>query len=328
MFFYLLLLIPFYFMYVFPLFFLRVASTISSTPTVATVLLVVGTILWMLQSLLIASFIMKPRKHVKKLRNIQNKGKLVEAKVLSCEKAGEDEGMPKLELLLSFINLAGSPTKVKLTVVDSKPHENRYEPGNYIDLRLNQNGFEPALALATGRYKAKKREWVWFWLIFNIAYAVGLFLISYKLHSGGNGWLFLHPASPWVFAPITGVVFLAIAAFISPASKDADEIIRPGYALSSMHSIVDFGELLLYGHAAPGEILNYAQTSVWQGPDPQIRFDISIKQKYGDPELRSSLFGVQVADLHKLRTGEVEVLYLPNKKNAIMLDYASDNETH
>ena len=92
MFFYLLLLIPFYFMYVFPLFFLRVASTISSTPTVATVLLAVGTILWMLQSLLIASFIMKPRKHVKKLRNIQNKGKLVEAKVLSCEKAGEDEG--------------------------------------------------------------------------------------------------------------------------------------------------------------------------------------------------------------------------------------------
>jgi hypothetical protein len=29
--------------------------------------------------------------------------------------------------------------------------------------------------------------------------------------------------------------------------------------------------------------------------------------------------------LHKLRTGEVEVLYLPNKKNVIMLDYTSDH---
>lgn len=312
-------------MYVFPLFFLRVASTISSTPTVATILLVVGTILWTLQSLLIASFITKPRKHVKRHKKVQKSGKLVQAKVLSYEKMGETEGMPKLELLLSFINLAGSPTKVKLMVVDSKPHENRYEPGNYIDLRLNQNGFNPPFALASASYIADKRLWVWGWLIFNIAYAVGLFLISYKQHSGRNGWLFLHPASPWMFAPVTGIALLALPAFISPASKNADDIIRPGYALSSMYSILDFGELLLYGHAAPGEILNYAQTSVWQGPDPQIRFDISIKQEYGEPELLSSLFGVKVADLHKLRTGGVEVLYLPNKKNVIMLDYTSDH---
>ncbi len=262
---------------------------------------------------------------MKKLQKIQKKGKLVEAKILSCEKAGESEGMPKLELLLSFINLAGSPARVRLTVVDSKPQENKYEPGKYIDLRLNQNGFNPAFAVAGASYKADKRLWVWGWLIFNIAYAAGLFLISYKQHSGGNGWLFLHPASPWMFAPVTGIALLALPAFISPASKKAEDIIRPGYALSSMYSIVDFGELLLYGHAAPGEIQNYAQTSVWQGPDPQIRFDISIKQEYGEPELLSSLFGVQVADLHNLRTGEVEVLYLPHKKNVIMLDYTSDH---
>lgn len=326
MFVYILLLIPFFFMYVFPLFFLREASMVSSTPTVATVLLAVGTILWTLQSVLIAFFITKPRKHVKRHQKVQKSGKLVEAKILSYEKTGEMDGMPKRELLLSFLNLAGYPTKVKLTVVDSKPHENRYEPGNYIDLRLNQNGFKPPFAMVSASYKADKRLWAWVLLIFNIAYAVGLFLLSYKQHSGGNGLLFLHPASPWMIAPITGIALLALPVLILlPASKNADDIIRPGYALNSMNSIVDFGELLLYGHAASGEILNYAQTSVWQGPHPQIQFDISIKQEYGEPELLSSLFGVQVADLHKLRTGEVEVLYLPNKKNAIMLDYTSDH---
>ena len=147
---------------------------VSSTPTIATVLLAVGTILWTFQSVLIAFFITKPSKHVKRHQKVQKSGKLVEAKILSYEKTGEMDGMPKRELLLSFLNLAGYPTKVKLTVVDSKPHENRYEPGNYIDLRLNQNGFKPPFAMASASYKADKRLWAWVLLIFNIAYAVDL----------------------------------------------------------------------------------------------------------------------------------------------------------
>ena len=58
--------------------------------------------------------------------------------ILSYEKTGEMDGMPKRELLLSFLNLAGYPTKIKLTVVDSKMCiRDRFMRQDKISLRLS-----------------------------------------------------------------------------------------------------------------------------------------------------------------------------------------------
>ncbi|MDI9498480.1 MAG: hypothetical protein QM270_08370 [Bacillota bacterium] len=311
------ILLPFFFMYVFPLFFLSEPGS-RTTPVFATILLAFGTVLWLLQSLKIGSFITRPRKLARKHRRVRESGRQVEARILAHEQVGETQGMPELQLLLSFLNLVGSQVRARLTIVDSRAHERRFEQGKHVDLRLNQNGFEPAFTGAAAICERKSRLWAWFWLVFNIAYATGLFLASYRLHSNGYGWRFLHPFSPWIMAPAIGVFMLG---FFSRMIKSAEDVIHPGYSLGPVNSKADFGELLLYGVTARGEILNYSQTGTYIIEQPEIRFEISIHQDYGETERRSFRQVVQLTDMHRLTRGEVEVLYLPHKKGVFMLDY-------
>ena len=149
-------LLPFFFTYIFPLFFLA-EQTERSTPS-SQCSLVVGTILWLVLSGLITTFITGPRKQMRKHKRIQATGKPVRAQVLSYEVTGETQGMPNLDVIIGFVNLVGSQVKAKLSLVDSKPHERRFQPGGYMDLRLNQENFEPALTGAEADYDLKPRS--------------------------------------------------------------------------------------------------------------------------------------------------------------------------
>lgn len=311
--------LPLFFMYIFPLFFLGIPP-IRTNPIFATVLLFLGFILWMVQTYLISKFATQPKKLARNHQRVQETGKPVQAEILGYENEGVVEGYPSKNLLASFSNLAGNQVKTYISVLDTKEHEKRFEPGKKIDLKLNQSGFEPAFTLGTAKYDSEVRPWAWGWVIFNILYMVGFFLISYYFQSDGYGWRFLNPFTPWIWAPISGIIILRIIMKLF----GSQDVIEGFHELGSFESDENFGELLLYGKTSQGEIVNFSQTGTFINEQPQVRFNIQFFNELGDLVNKSFKKIVPLTELHQLKKGKVEVLYLPRKTDIFMVQYLDE----
>lgn len=308
-----------FFMYIFPVIFLGV-PVIRTSPIFATILLVLGIILWSIQTYKISKFISLPNKLAKKHLRVQENGKPVQAKILASEDSGFLEGDTEKKLLVSFPNLAGNQVKTYISLVDSKVHERRFEPGKDLDLRLNQNGFDPPLTHGGGQYQTIVRPWAWIWLVFNILYMIGFFLLSYYLQSDGYGWRFLNPFSPWLWAPLSGISTLG---HFQGALVDED-IVEASYQFKSFKSRKDFGELLLYGQTTQGEIMTYGQTGLYINEQPQIRFNLKFTNAQGVQVVKTFKTIVLLTDLGHLKLGKVEVLYLPRRDDIFMAQYLDE----
>lgn len=312
------ILLPFFFMYIFPLFFLAL-PVLRTTPIFATVLLCLGIILWMIMNYQILGFIRKPGQLARRHRQASQGGKRVLAEIIASRHMGMVGGLPQKELLLSFPNLVGQVIRSKMSVLDSKAHLNRFEPGNQVPIKLNRTGFEPPFTLEGADYVRSSRPWAWFWLLFNTIYMIGFFLLSYYLQSDGFGWRFLNPFSPWLWAPIIGIVLLKLL-----GGSFNQDIIEPSFGLSTARSSKDVGELLLYGVNAPGELIDYAQTGTYINEQPQIRFKLQYLDQAGTIATTSFQSVIPLTQLHKLSPGEVEVLYLPGRSDILMVDFLND----
>lgn len=301
-------------MYIFPIFFLTI-PVIRTTPYVATALLVLGVILWLVQTYMISKFITIPRKQAKRHRRVQRSGKAVQAEVLASDHDGLIDDEPSKKILLSFTNLVGSQVKTYIHLVDTKEHEKRFDPGKEITIKLNQNGFEPPFTVGKGEYETSPRPWIWLWLIFNLFYMVGFFFISYYLQSDGFGWRFLNPFSPWLWAPVLGIFNIDFLLKIF----GSQDIITEFYPLQSFRSNKDFGELLLYGKTTQGEIVNFSQTGTYINEQPQVRFDVHFLDELGDLLNKRFKQTIPLTALHELKKGEAEVIYLPRDTDIFMV---------
>lgn len=301
-------------MYIFPIFFLTI-PVIRTTPYVATALLVLGVILWLVQTYMISKFITIPRKQAKQHRRVQRSGKAVQAEVLASDHDGLIDDEPSKKTLLRFTNLVGSQVKIYIHLVDTKEHEKRLEPGKEITIKLNQNGFEPPFTVGKGEYETSPRPWIWLWLIFNLLYMVGFFLLSYYLQSNGFGWRFLNPFSPWLWAPVLGIFIINFLL----KTFGSQDIITEFYPLQSFRSNKNFGELLLYGKTTQGEIINFSQTGTYINEQPQVRFDVHFSDEWGDLLSKEFKQIIPLTDLHELKKGEAEVIYLPSDTDIFMV---------
>lgn len=308
--------LPLFFMYIFPLFFLGIPP-IRTSPIFATVLLFLGFLLWMIQTYMISDFITRPVKLARNHEKVQVTGKSVQAEILDYQDEGMAQGYPSKKLLVSFPNLVGNKVKTYISVLDSKEHEKRFELGKKVNLKLNQSGFEPPFTIEGAEYEIESRPWAWGWIIFNLLYMIGFFLLSYYLQSDGYGWRFLNPFSPWIWAPIIGIIILRTIMKIF----GSQDIIDEHHELTSLKSDNSFGELLLYGKTSEGEILNFSQTGTYINEQPQIRFTLRFYDELGNIENKSFKKVVSLTELHKLKKGEVEVLYLPRNTDIFMVDF-------
>lgn len=314
------LLLILFFMYVFPIFFIAIPS-VRTTPFFATVLLVVGIILWSIQSYLISKFITNPNKMAKKHQRVRDTGKITKAEILDSKNIGSEDGYPLKDLLIRFTNLVGSQVKACIQLVDSKEYEKRFEPGKTVELKLNQRGSDPAFTFEEGEYITKSRPWAWVWLFFNIIYMIVLFLVTYYFQNDGYGWRFLNPFTSWLWAPLSGIFMLKD--FLKPnVEKD---IISEYHEISSSNSKKDFGELLLYGRTTEGEILSYGQTGLHVNEQPQLRFNMKFIDDMGNTVNKSFKKVIPLTELHEIKLGKVEVLYLPRNTNIFALSFVEEN---
>lgn len=97
-------------MYVFPLFFL-VVPVVRTTPIVATVLLVIGAILWLAQTYAISKFITIPRKQAKQHKRVQGSGKTVQAEVLDWDYDGMIEDEPSKKNIGELYKFSGESSQ-------------------------------------------------------------------------------------------------------------------------------------------------------------------------------------------------------------------------
>ncbi|WP_297377613.1 hypothetical protein [uncultured Helcococcus sp.] len=305
-----------FFMYVFPIPFIGI-PTIRTTPIIATILLVVGIILWSIQSYLISKFITNPKKMAKKHQRVRDTGKITQAEILDSQNIGIQDGYPLKNLLIRFTNLAANPVKAIIQLIDSKEHEKRFEPGKTIDLKLNQRGSDPAFTFGEGEFITESRPWAWAWLIFNIVYMIVFFLVTYYFKNEGYGWRFLNPFTSWLWAPIAGI---SILKYLLKSGIEQD-IISQYHEISSSNSKKDIGELLLYGRSTEGEIVSYGQTGLYVNEQPQLRFNMKFIDDIGNTVNKSFKKVIPLTKLHELKLGKVEVLYLPRNTDIFMISF-------
>lgn len=310
------ILLPLFFMYVFPLFFIDLPA-MRTTPIFATVLLALGLIFWLIETFMISKFIIGPKKMAEKHRKVQESGKAIEADILASDNQGYlKEGREK-KILVEFPNLVGNRVKSYISLLDSKEYEKRFEPGKKIKLRLNQEGYEPAFAFGEGEYGTFRRPWARAWVVFNLIYMVGFFLISYKIQSGGYGWRFLNPTSPWLWAPLEGTIVIG---FIQKLLGNQD-IVEEYYEIKSFKNEKEYAELLLYGQKSQGEIINFTQTGLYINEQPQIQFKIKFATNKEGLVTKNFKQIIPLTDLHNLKKGPVDLIYLERNPGVFMGEY-------
>ncbi|VEI13518.1 hypothetical protein [Trueperella bialowiezensis] len=264
------------------------------------VIFAIGVVMWTIFTLAIVRLGLGGYKHAKAHREVQQTGVPVSAEVVRSEERGREKDMAKLRIDVRFRNLSGSDVERELDIVDSKPYLRRYEPGNRINLRLNQKSHIPPFTVDSAKITVKFPFGYLAWAVFNVAYSVGLFLAEYHLYGQGFGLRFLWPFSIWLFPP---VLFYFTFAFVSV--RDKDEI-------STAKNDRQTHQLTLYGVVATGEIINYRQTGHVVNENPEVEITIQFLNRYGQKEQHKLSQVIHLVDLYLLGQSSIKVLYLPD----------------
>jgi hypothetical protein len=298
-----------FFMYIFPLIFLGL-PVLRMTPRVATILLFLGLLLWILNGIKIFSFIRKPKKLAKKHQDLLERGQSARAKIIEVQDIEETNGSLIEKILIEFVNLAGEKIRTNLIIEDPKASDKKYKGGDYLDLKLNRSGFEPPFSLVGRHYQVKTPIFLWFWLAFHFVYMIAFFLLSYHFQNEGYGWRFLNPGHPWIWSTITTMIMLYYIEFLF-----VSDMFGPDFDIEDQKSRSHKGKLTLYGSSTIGKILSYKKTGTHVQKMPQILIDFSYKDSSGRLFNKSVKQVIRPRDLEKLESGVLEVLYLRENPN-------------
>lgn len=316
-----LILLPIFWMYIYPLLVLFPVEPRYTKPWFATFLLVFGIILWALKHLYIHNLILSSKK-IKNLHNeILQTGKPVRAKILQSRRINEGGLYPEGVTEVEFENLSAHRVKAFLTANDTKGHDRRLGVGKSIDIVLNQKSFSPPYTVAGGEYQKYNRIFLWVFFIFDIAYAIALFLLSYHLESNGRGWRFLTPLHPWIIAGGIGLITIIFMGKLSGLTDDQTH--NPAYLFLSTRKAEDLNQLLLYGRPTLGEVIRYSQTAYDSDDyeESQVHIYIQYENEYGDLVEADHEQILGTAELKVLGEGPIEVVYLPGQDNCYMFNY-------
>ncbi|WP_118973228.1 hypothetical protein [Taibaiella koreensis] len=267
-----------------------------------------GALLWLIAIVLYGRFFLLQTVWGKrKLLRTIDKGISIPARIKEKTVKKVRGGMEVLDLNLSFTNLSGTPVTARYELNDARPAERRFEPGSSLDLRAYDDGNEIHLLPATVQVSVRLWAVVIYTLGFLLilAFALGYPLWSYQWESQGYGWRFLKLWHPWllVLAINLGCVFLLrlFFLFLSKATGSASQL-----------------KWALYGIRTTATITDYRQTGLTINDQPQIQFEVHFTDKWGARQQATHKEIVTLVDLHRLQTGDKEIIYLPDKPLAFL----------
>lgn len=291
-----------FFVFVFPLFFIYTGHFLSS-PIFATISLVIGTILWFI--FIIRTYIQTivvPLKQQHEMRSVINEGQLrqgtVERKILR-KKLKDDQQL--VDIIVGFENLSGTYVKQNLEFIDTKPHQQRYEEGRHLNLRLSKTGRSPGILLAdTKVYFSWKSGFLA--CSFLIIYMIGTFFFS-LLPIQQRTWLrFLALWHPWVLTPFLGLLLFNLKNVV-------------GIFLSGDAKIEE--KLTLWGKKVMAEVQSVEETGISFNDQPQVKYTLEFVDEKGKTHVVSIRHMVPLTELHQLGAKTKEILYLPEDPQCI-----------
>lgn len=268
-----------------------------------------GILIWMVALLLYGRFFIKQVfTDKRRLETAAKEGLTILAKVTDRIQAGAYRDTTVLDLKLAFRNLAGVMVEMPYQLNDSKPHENRYQIGNTIEMSVSLDGRNSILIPKNIQIIHNKGILLIYSFIFLLLLAAAVIypVFSYQMESQGSGWRFLTFYHPWILVPIINIaVFWLIEKFFSyigRVSGDSGQPLR----------------MILYGIKTTGNILNYSQTGMYINEQPRVQFEIEYTDHQGIKRKTAYKKIVSLLDLHKISIGPKEIMYLPNKPENIV----------
>jgi len=224
--------------------------------------------------------------------------------IIATVKNKVQEGVIKqtavLQLRLAFTNLAGTPVEAGYQLMDSKPAERRYEKGSQIELSVNMKK-KAGLVVPKGIQVIRNVPMVYLYtFIFLVLIGVAVY------YPVSADWRYFVLPHPWTLIPLINLGTALFIGFligmigkVSGASKNAVRMV-------------------MYGVKAQGEITSYNQTGLYINEQPQVAFNIEFTDKQG---IRHSMVTKKIVSLletHKLGTGPVEIMYLPEAPETVV----------
>lgn len=304
-----------FFMYIFPVIF-SYTGPFFIGPKTATISLAAGIIGWLLFNMsIIWTYIIGPTKMKRQLEEVEERGLPVKASVVSKSLIHKNrKGSESIEVEISFPNFSGTIIKSSLSLIDSRPHENRFEKGKTINIRLNRDTSALPLVLEGSQYQ-RNYFLPLLWTLFNTAFAVVYFLISYRVFSNGMGWRFLTPWYPWVFMPYLGLFLHRILGAMLAGGFSIET-----KGISNKMSVEVGNALILYGIQGIAEITKAKQTGLFINEQPEILYSIHYVDKKGETHYNNLKKVTSLLEVHRYAEGDLKpILYLEKNPDVFIL---------
>lgn len=244
------------------------------------------------------------------IRKIIKKGTRLAAQIIDVRLLGLlKNGIETKILSLEFTNLEGEKVWQKIEINDSRPHENRYEIGKNIYLRVDET-FKRSPYFTLEDIKTKVN-----WLLFSIwiAFLIGVLYYydySYNLENGGYGWRFLSLGHPLISSAgflllYTGIFYLIFRVFLFKKLNIGKE------------SVI----LKFRGRKAFAKIIEAAQTGTYINEQPEIKYLIEFKDNQQVVHRLTIRKIISLLDVGLVRSNiEKEIFYDPQNLENVMFE--------
>lgn len=289
-----------FFAFVFPLFFSYMGGFTSSA-WLATAALIVGLLAWMLfLRKIYRDHIALPRRAQQHMHRLLEDGKRRQGTVLDKEvvKRMPDDS-ESLRMLLAFPNLEGTMVQKEFELIDTKPHQKRYEKGSTVNLRLATTDEAPGVVLADAEVRFSPKLGLLL-LFLALLYMVGTFIWHYAMYSNGHGWRFLSFWHPWLMTPVISLFMFGRLLSLFGGNKEKEE------------------KLLLRGKQASARVKKADQTGTYINEQPEIRYTLAFMDDKGREHVVTFKKIVLLTELYKNGAETREILYLPEDPQQVM----------
>lgn len=289
-----------FFTYIFPLFFSYLGVWKIPYPILSLISLGLGALLWAIYNLkLYQAMISQPIRSKREYNQTRTQGRRVQATVESKLFHSESASGEQIEVRLRVPNFAQSEVPVIIPLLDTKPHLKRFEFGNTVYMRLSDNPMASVLLVPDDGEAELRIGKNYPLVLLSILYPLIVLVGQYYYFSDGQGFRFLSPWHPWVWAPLLGLLFVRIAT-------------------GSKKSQRKLNELLLYGVSTLGQIDDARFTHVTINDKPQMNIFYSFEDAFGQRYHQNTKQLVAQSSLGFLH-GEIELIYNPKNPNENVL---------
>lgn len=290
----------------------------TQNPYLSLIYLSLAITLWTTTFILFTRLLYKSTYGLQKdTERLGQEGTLIQANIDRVKSETQlSNGFIQKETVVSFYNLSHTQIHYPLILTDSKPHQQRYNHGQQVALRVDPHlKYRPYIIPDGVQTSIDSKTMllytsVWILSIFAVA---GYFYYAYNSQNQGYGWRFLSWTHPLILSPV--ILYAFLAAFYLFFAK----LLSPHLSKGSGDKKVI--QLLLWGRRATANITDVKQTGTYINEQPQIKFNMNFVDHNSMSHQVSIKKIVSLLDLTAIQLIQSKpILYLPDAPQTIAFE--------